>query len=367
VSLTFADLDIASVESFVLTAYERIAATTLYPGDPVRLMMETLAYVAVVQNQIIDLAGKQNLLAFATGEHLDYIGMMVGTPRLGHSPATCKQRFRLEAPLAFAVTVPPGTRVTTKDRRAVFMLPDGLTIAPGETEAVGVVVATKPGAAGNGLVPGQIDAMIDPVAYVTGTDNVSVTMLGADVESDSRYRSRVQQAPESFTCAGPVGSYRNLVMAVHQDIADAGIWSPKPGTVDIRPVMVGGLLPPPEIIDAVRQAVSADDVRPLTDTVTVAPPEPIPYHIDVSWSLVRANEPLLSTLTDQVAAAAADFIAWQSAVPGRDIQPDELQARMKAAGARRVLIREPLYTTLPPYQLAQNAAVNIEFIGVEDD
>ncbi len=365
--LSFADLDVTGVEATVLTAYEGLAGTTLYPGDPVRLFLESLAYIVAVQNQVIDLAGRQNLLANARGGHLDAIGMMVGTPRLGPGCATCRQRFFLDSPLDFAVEVPAGTRVATADGKIVFALQAALTIPPGETEAIGTARAEAPGAAANGLVPGQIKAMIDPLPYIAGTNNISPAMLGADAESDSRYRARIQQAPEAFTCAGPKGSYRALALAVHQDIADVGIWSPAPGTVDIRPVMVGGELPPEEILDAVRAAISADTVRPLTDTVRVAAPEPVAYSIDVSWSLARADEPLLRTITTRVEAALADFCRWQRAIPGRDIQPDELMLRLKQAGARRVLIREPLYSPLTPYQLAREAAMNMAFLGVEDE
>jgi phage-related baseplate assembly protein len=365
--LSFADLDIASVESSVLTAYERVAETTLYPGDPVRLFLESLAYIMAVQNSVIDLAGRQNLLAFAAGAHLDYIGMMVGTPRLGHSAASCEQRFALDGALDFDVAVPAGTRVTTADGRSMFALRADLLIPSGETEAAGAVVAVEPGAAANGLVPGQINAVIDPVAYVARTENVTVTMLGADVESDDRYRARIQEAPERFTCAGPAGSYRALAMSAHQDIADVGVWSPKPGTVDVRPVMAGGGLPPEEVLRAVREKLSADDVRPLTDTVIVAAPELVEYAIDVDWSLLKADEPLLATRKAAVEAAVERYRLWQRSAPGRDINPTKLISLMEQAGARRVAARGPEYTVLAAWQLARETTVTANFLGVEDE
>ena len=104
----------------MLTAYEQIANTTLYPGDPVRLFLESVAYVIALQNNVINLAGRQNLLAYAQGDHLDYIGMMVGTQRLGAGYAICTQRFELSATLGFDVQIPAGTRVTTSDRKSLF-------------------------------------------------------------------------------------------------------------------------------------------------------------------------------------------------------------------------------------------------------
>ena len=50
--ILFADTDSASVEKAVLTAYEQISATTLYPGDPVRLFLEALAYTIALQNNV---------------------------------------------------------------------------------------------------------------------------------------------------------------------------------------------------------------------------------------------------------------------------------------------------------------------------
>lgn len=134
--ISFADLDIAAVEATVLTGYERIAQTTLYPGDPVRLFLESLAYLLVLQNQAINLAGKQNLLAFAQGDHLDFIGMMVGTPRLGDSKAVCMQRFYFEEGVDFAVEVPAGSRVTTADGKLVFTM-DKTAGCPGRSRASG--------------------------------------------------------------------------------------------------------------------------------------------------------------------------------------------------------------------------------------
>jgi phage-related baseplate assembly protein len=363
--ITFADLDIGSVEAAVLTSYEQVAQTTLYPGDPVRLFLESLAYVLAVQNSLIDLAGKQNLLAYARDAHLDYIGMMVGTPRLGQSRASCTQRFRLSAPLDFDVLVPAGTRVTTADGRKIFSLQSLAVIKAGELEVTGLVVAETAGADGNGLVPGQISALVDPIAYIARTENASVTLLGADTELDDRYRSRIREAPEAYTCAGPARMYRALAMSVHQDIADAGVWTPVPGTVDVRPVMTGGELPSEDILQAVRAKLSADDVRPLTDTVIVAAPEIAEYAIDVSWALSRTDEALSGTIKTRIEAAVEQYRLWQRSVPGRDINPTKLISLMEQAGARRVVVSSPEYTKLAVRQLARETSVAINFLGIE--
>lgn len=363
----FADVQSADVETAVLTAYERITGTTLYPADPVRLFLESLAYTISVQNNVINMAGRQNLLAYAQGEHLDYIGMMVGTARLGASRAVAIQRFALAGPLEFDVSVPAGTRVTTADGAARFVLEAGLIIPAGETEAEGQVRAEQEGAAANGLVPGQIDQLVDPVAYVASTRNVSASMLGSDVETDDRYRSRIQLAPESYTCAGPIGAYRHHALRVHQDIAEAAVWSPQPGHVDVRPVMSGGELPSADVLEAVRRALSADDVRPLTDNVTVQAPELVTYDLRLTWYLPRTQEPLLDTVRGRVAAAVENYRLWQRSMPGRDILPLRLLSLLEQAGVRRVELASPGYQTLKGYQLAREGEISVTFGGVEDD
>lgn len=363
----FTDVDTANVEQSVLTAYERIAETTLYPGDPVRLFLESLAYTIALQNNVINLAGRQNLLAYAVGGHLDYIGMMVGTARLGESAAIATQRFLLSTPLDFDVTIPAGTRVTTADGAILFGTDHLSVLRAGELLVDVPVTALTPGAIGNGLVPGQIDRLIDPLPYISATTNITASLLGADVESDERFRARIREAPEAYTCAGPVRSYRHHAMAVHQDIAEVAVWSPVPGTVDVRPVMAGGELPTEDILKALRAVLSADNVRPLTDTVLVKAPEILSYELRLTWFLSREQESLLATVQARVAAAVERYRLWQREKPGRDILPLKLASLLEQAGARRVELHSPEYQPLKPYQLARETVVSIAYGGLENE
>lgn len=362
--INFSDLDPASVESSVLTLYESVAQTTLYPGDPVRLFLESLAYVIATQNSVIDLAGRQNLLRHAEKGHLDEVALMVGTERLGDGAARCIQTFMLAGPLDFAVLIPAGTRVTTGDSRAAFATLESATIPAGELRVETQVQAEQPGTALNGLIAGQINRLIDPVAYIVKTENVSPTVFGADVEDDARLRSRAQLAPEAFSCAGPHGAYRFQALAAHQDIADAAVWCPVPGTVDIRPIMRGGELPTEEILQLVRARCSAEDVRPLTDTVMVAAPEPVAYALVVSWALQRESEALSASIQARVTAAVEQYRLWQRSAPGRDVNPTKLISLMEQAGARRVVAGFD-FVKLEPRQIARETAVDVTFLGIE--
>lgn len=276
-SVSFAPLDPAEIEKDILGRYETITGATLYPGDPVRLFLESVAMEMTILCRLIDMAGKQNLLAFASGSHLDHLGALMATSRLPAAPARCVLRFELAEALDFAVLIPQGTRAGTQDRRISFATDAAASISAGELFVDATATADTPGADGNGLLAGQVSLLIDPIAYVTRVTNTAMTMGGAEVEADARYRERIHLAPESFTCAGPEQAYRYHALRVNPDIAEVAVWSPKPGHVDVRPVLNGGELPDAATLEAVRAALSAEDVRPLTDTVTVAAPEPVPY------------------------------------------------------------------------------------------
>lgn len=95
-SVSFAPQSAGETETAIITAYEAIAKATLQPGDPVRLFLESLAYVISVQNGLIDLAGKQNLLAYARGGHLDHLGAPMGVIRIQPQPARTTVRFGVD-------------------------------------------------------------------------------------------------------------------------------------------------------------------------------------------------------------------------------------------------------------------------------
>lgn len=365
--ITFADLDPTQIESSVITIYERLTEATLYPGDPVRLFLEALAYIIGIQNAVIDTAGKMNLLAYARDDHLDHLGSLMNTPRLSPTAARATMRYRLAEPLDWPVLIPEGSRSCTAGGQIVFSLDRSAVIEPGRQYVDIPATASIEGIRGNGLVPGQVNRMVDVIAYVKEVANIDMSLLGSDREGDEAYRRRIQLAPEHFSVAGPEGAYRYHTLSVHQDIADCSVWRPIPGTVDVRPILKGGLMPPEDILEAVRSRLNDKSIRPLTDTVIVAAPEPRPYSVSGGWYLHRANEALAGIIKQRVAEAVEEFRLWQRGLPGRDINPTKLIALVERAGAKRVALTEPEFQKLEPRQIALETSIVMEFMGLEDE
>lgn len=363
--VSFSALDPAEVERQLINIYEATTGKTLFPGQPERLFLNAMLLIICQQNVMIDLAAKQNLLAYATGGHLDHLGALLDTARQEPATATTTIRFGLAAPLEWDVLIPQGTRVSTGGGKVTFAVNETTTIPKGATQVDALATCEDAGAAGNGLVPGQVNKLVDPIGYITSAANITTTSGGSDREDDEAYRARIQLAPEHFSVAGPEGAYRYFTLSAHPEIVDCCVYSPVPGTVDVRPILTGGRLPSEEILQLVRDKLSADDVRPLTDTVIVAAPEVVEYEVHGGWYLCADDKALAETIKGKVAAALASYTEWQCTKPGRDINPTKLVSLVEQAGARRVTLNSFNFQKLEGWQIAREAVREFEFLGVE--
>lgn len=366
-SISFAPGDAADVEAAVISAYERLSGVTLQRADPVRLFLESLAYVITVQNNVIDLAGRQNLLAFASGAHLDHLGALMGVSRIPAQPARCTLRFSVGEVLAFALPIPAGTRVATQDGKISFATGLAAEIPAGELAVDVAARACEAGLAASGLVAGQLCRLVDPLPHVVSAVNVSTTAEGADVEDDARLRERIRLAPESYTVAGSAGQYEARVLEVSADILAVSVHTPGPGVVDVRFVLEGGELPDADMVALVSSHLNAETVRPLTDQVLVAAPDVVEYAIAGTWYLTRADSALLGPVAQAVARAVEEFRVWQRSAPGRDINPSRLVAMLHKAGAKRVELASPVFTELTDTEIARETTVEIAFGGLENE
>lgn len=366
-AITFAPQSVEEVRSAIITTYEGLAGVTLQPGDPVRLFLESLAYAVGVQNNIIDLAGKQNLLAYAQGAHLDHLGALMGVARIPAQNAVCLVRFSLSEVLDFAVPVPLGVRVSTQDGKTIFATMSSAEVPSGSLHVDVAAQCVAPGAGASGLVPGQVNRLVDPLPYIAAVSNVTTSSEGADVEDDERLRERIRMAPESYTVAGSAGEYEARVLEVSASISAVSVHSPEPGVVDVRFVCEGGELPDAAMVSQVREALSAETVRPLTDTVLVAAPNVVEYSVAGQWYIRRSDAALLAGITAAVEAAVESYRVWQRSKPGRDIVPSRLIALVQQAGAKRVELTLPAFTRLTATQIAREIDLSLTFGGVEDE
>lgn len=362
----FVETNPQEIINSIISGYEEIAGVTLAQGDPRRLFLLSLAYVIINQRQQIDAAGKSNLLYYARDHFLDHIGLSRRVERLQAEGAVTTIRFTLSAARPSAVGIPEGTRVTS-DGDLFWATTQPATIMPGSLSVDVPARAMTPGSFANGLEPGEINQLVDPIPFVASVENIDETQGGHDRESDDAYRERIYNAPAAFSTAGPEEAYRFWAYTASGSIIDVEAYSPTPGVAEIRPLLEGGIIPDQAILDAVYDALSPSHIRPLCDHVVVLPPDPVEYAVELTYYIRRADQGSADTIQQRVNDAVAEYVAWQRSKLGRDINPDELIARVKAAGAKRLVVDNPEFIAVERHEVAQDTAVIVNYGGVEDE
>ncbi|MDR7318924.1 baseplate J/gp47 family protein [Brevibacillus nitrificans] len=366
--IQFVEVNADKITSEIITSYESLADRTLYPGDPIRLFLTGLAQIIVQQRVLINETGKQNLLRYANGDVLDHIGVTSNVPRLEQTAARTTQQFFLSTSLASTKLIPAGTRVGPQNGGTLyFETAEALEIPAGALSGTVEVICTTSGVIGNGFLPGQINILIDPIPFVQNVTNITTSSGGADREADDAYRERIHISPESYSTAGPEGAYRFFATSASPLIVDVSVRSPSDGVVEIRPLLQNGEIPGEEILNLVLEACNDRSVRPLTDHVQVIAPEQVGYDLNVTYWISTDNSSMAASIQSAVGKAVDSYKAWQSSKLGRSIDPSELIARVKNAGAKRVTVTSPSFSDIEEHQVAKVNTETVAFGGLEDD
>lgn len=381
-NLQFVETDTEKIKQEVITTVEQQTGYTLAPADPRRIFLETLAYYIGLIEKQQDTTGKMNLLFFSKEDYLEHLAALLDVERLPASFAGAKVKATLSTPLNYSVTIPAGIRITAGNE-IYFSITSPIVIEQGTTEAQGTVKCTVAGTIGNGYVEGQINKIVDNLPFLVNIQNTETTTGGEDAEDDEALRERTRQAPESFSTAGPDGSYAFWTKTASPAIVDVAVYSPTPGVVHIRPLLEGGELPNGQLIEEIQKILNEKNRRPLTDKVEVIEPEQVEYNINVKYYINANDAEQENTLKEAVEKSIReDYVLWQKSALGRDIDPNQLVYFMRGAGAGRIEVTEPVYTEIikdtsisaatthkgdAKAQVAKESQITINYGGVKYD
>lgn len=338
--------------------------TSLPLSSRERIFINTQAARFAAAYQLIDRGCKMNLLKYSEGKYLDNLAALLGIQRLPAQRSVATVEFTLSAPQPKAVTIPKGTRVSTASN-VFFETTETAVILPGERTATCPIQSLGTGIQTAGFLPGQIATLVDPVAYVAFVSNTETTQGGSDVEDDERLRLRVYYCLRARSTAGPEDAYIYFVQAFSQSIECVSCRTPQPGEVDIRITLTGGELPNTAFIDKLQEYLIP--YRPLTDSVYIGPPELVDYAVDCTFYIARSDIQRQEQITKAVDESVKQYVSWQSGRIGRDIVPDRLINLAVAAGAKRLEIRQPVFTLVAKDAIGLCAAAELVPGGVEDD
>ncbi len=174
---------------------------------------------------------------------------------------------------------------------------------------------------------------------ITPADNTTIPPTPAEYESDDEFRNRVILSLEGYTTAGSRGSYVFHALSASGDCKDVAVESLTPGTVNVAVLSrVGTGAAPASTIAAVTEALNAEVVRPLCDTVVVASAVIVNYSIAATLTVFpgTGQEEVLAAAT-----AAAQAYAEQQNRLGRDIARSGIFAALHQPGVQNVAITSP--------------------------
>lgn len=300
----FVSTDVDQITTDILNRFEELTGRVLQPAHVERLLLNVLAYRESLVREAIQYSATQNLVDFAVGQSLDYLGALVGVVRLPASPAITTLEFNL-VPGHVAVIIPSGTRVASVDGLSIFRTDVDKSVIVGVDVAEIPATCITTGSQANGYIAGNISNLLDPLSYIQSVANTTETAGGASIETDERLKLRIKLAPGQFSNAGSRAAYKFFSLTASPSIIDVAVESVDPGTVQIYPLMEDGTLPTVDILDLVYASCNDEKVRPLTDLVTVLNPTIVDYTLDFELTLYDyADE------TDTVAAVQAVLDAF---------------------------------------------------------
>jgi phage-related baseplate assembly protein len=206
-------------------------------------------------------------------------------------------------------------------------------------------------------------AVLDPNGNIT---------TPAVMELDSRYRARIQLAPEAYSATGTAGGYIYYAMGASPLVADCGCAVLNRGTPDVMVELTimsnnNGGVPTPDIITAVQNAVLADDVKLLTDTISIRAAQATPYSVIATLYILPGPDPTLiqTNALTALTAMAAKYQRLSAGVP-----LSAIIAALSVAGVDSVVVQSPAASVATQrFQFGSftGAPLNVVTINSPDD
>lgn len=191
-----------------------------------------------------------------------------------------------------------------------------------------------------------------------------LTGAPAVMESDADLRERTLLAPHTFSVAGPERAYVGFARNAHPDVLDASAVSPAPTEVVVSVLSrTGNGAAPPATLAAVDAALD-DDVRPMTDLVTVQSAQIVNFNIVADLYRYAGPDPQL--LIDTAEESLNAYLASARRL-GRDIPRSALIAALHVGGIQRVELTSPAAdVVLTAMQAGYPLTITINDAGIAD-
>ncbi len=174
---------------------------------------------------------------------------------------------------------------------------------------------------------------------ITPGDPEAVPPVEPVYESDTDFRRRIQLSLEGKSTAGPEGAYKYHGLSADADVKDVDVYSPAPGVVTVTVLSrTANGVPPQATLDAVEASLTAKDVRPLTDQVTVQAATIVNYTVDADLHLFDGPE---AEIVRQAAIAAVNAHVAERHMMGLDVSRSGIYSALHVEGVEKVILTAP--------------------------
>lgn len=348
--------------------YEELTgkAISLYPADEDRIKLMVVAGMYYQLCVIMDENYKMNFLPNMYGDRLKNWAANFGFVEDGVKRATVVLRFFASKVQEFAVGIPQGTRATAGD--GIFFATDEyVEILPGEEYVDVSATCTQDGRLGNEYQKGKIETLADPVNWIRGVSNVSVSDGGRDAYTDDELKGLVLNFPSTYSTAGPEEGYIQIVKGYSSRIVSARRVEAGDAIVKMCIMCENGEVPDEEYCAQVLQYVKALKCTPDTDKVEIVAPEVVEYELRATYYIPESKKEIAEAISKSVEEAAESFARFTQENIGYDVNTDILTVYAGAAGARRIVIEAPEYTVIKENQIAKCRLIDMKYGGLEEE
>lgn len=349
------------------TKYAEITGNDIAVDDETKAEIYTFAELYYQFALSFDQKAKMNLLKYSSGKYLDNLALSRGLKRKKAEAAIVTIRFTLSAQRDNTIVIPKGTRITSAAARIYFSTNDYTEIRPGELYADVVCTATITGDITNDFLIGDLSILVDPIAYVASVYNIEIPSGGGDEETDDTFAKRIYAARYEYSTTGAEAAYIYYVKSFSSAIKDVVPTNPSDAEIVIYILMSDGTQATDGFIAELTDYIRTPEIKAMTDHITVKNAERVEYSIKGQYYISKNDISRLTNIQSAVTEAIEKYKLWQSEKMGRDINPQELIARLKQAGVRRVVFDSDALQIVGKTQVAYCTDTIIEYAGAEDE
>ncbi|WP_193431750.1 baseplate J/gp47 family protein [Campylobacter jejuni] len=268
----------------------------LLESDPFKAILEALAYREMIIRARINESIKATYLHYAKGSDLDNVvanGYLI--QRLKGVKPTAKVEFELNTLLTYDVIIPKGA-IFSNEKADLATLKEEVVIKKGQSKAQGILeldefIQSK---------ESKTEFLQTPLPFVTKIKQLEYFSGGASEESDEALRERAVMSVHRFSTAGSEKGYIYHALSASAKVASIKALNNGAGKVRVIIKSEDELS-----VDVVKEYLSADERRPLTDEVSVELAKKREFIVDAKLLLLelsRANE-----ISEKINALQKDF------------------------------------------------------------